>query len=380
MRKFRFLGIVAAALVVIALPAMAGTTLGASGEVTYGIIGNGTTAADGWVNAYMNLNATIDANNTVVLGLQDTNMPTVLGKATALTTAGNTGQAVPPLDVNFYLKSDIAGDLGLDAKTIDPVLYGGYGVFDLPDYNVTQYGTEGIAAMGVDNGYADGIFGAEIGAGYGMIALNTTVLNMVNIMAGVAGTAFTAPSATNKPQAMVGAYTTIGPIQAEAGWAMQGTTSGFIPIGLKFNYTMGSVALAAMGQYVVNANTNGVSNWAAGAAVTYASNYTIDYAVLSYEPGYEPTVAALKGTGDIIVNITPTLGVIGSVFMNFDPNAAAAFDTFEASAWAKFGAAKVRLGYFYDSTGLHNLGGPVLNAPGDNALNGGIFLTTDLTF
>ncbi len=377
MKRAWFLGVLAAVLLVAALPAVAATTLGTSGEVTYGIISNGTATSDAWVNAYMNLNATVDPNNMVVLGLMGTGMPTVLALP-----AGETGQMFAAQITNFYLKSDIGGALGLDTKTIDPVLYGGYGVFDLPDYNVTQYGTEGIAAMGVDNGYADGIFGGEIGSGYGLIGLNTSVMGMVNIVAAASGTAFNAPSATNKPQAMAGAYTTIGPVSAEAGWAMQGTTNGYIPLGVKVNYTTGSIGLAAMGQYVANLNTNGVSNWAAGAAVTYASNYTVDFAVLTWEPTDQPN-GAMKATGDVVLNFAKNFGVIGSYWLNFDPLATSVFDTAEVSAWTTFGPAKLRVGYLYGTqatAGTYVLGTPNLNAPGTNNKQGGVFVTTDLSF
>ncbi len=98
-----------------------------------------------------------------------------------------------------------------------------------------------------------------------------------------------------------------------------------------------------MFNYVQNLNTNGISNWSAGAQAVLMSNYTVDFAVMSYQPAYEPTVSALKGTGDVIVNITINFGVLGSVYLNFDPNAASAFDTLEASAWYKFGSAKLRV-------------------------------------
>ncbi len=150
---------------------------------------------------------------------------------------------VAPNITNFFLKSDIGGILGLDTKTVDPVFYAGYGVFDLPGYGVTQYGPEPIAAMGVDNGYNDGMFGSEIGAGYPLVAVNTAIMGgLVNVAVAASGTAFTA----SHQQALVGAWGTVGPISYEVGWAQQGTASGFVPVGLKFSYTVGPVALAAM--------------------------------------------------------------------------------------------------------------------------------------
>ncbi|HET6486118.1 MAG TPA: hypothetical protein VFH83_06845, partial [Spirochaetia bacterium] len=324
MLRFRFLGIVAAVLFVVALPAMAATTVGIAGEVTYGAITNGTAASDAWVNAYMNITGTLDPNNSIELALQGTNMPTILG------TGAETGQMVAPNITNLFLKSDLAGDFGLDPKTVDPVLYAGYGVFDLPGYGLTQYGPEPIAAVGVDNGYNDGMFGSEIGAGYGLIAMNTAIMGgLVNVALAASGTELR----SSHQQALVGAWGAVGPVSYEVGWAQRGTASGYVPVGLKFSYTVGPVALAAMGNYLQNLNTGGISNWSAGAQAVLMSNYTVDFSVMSYQPAYEPTVSAMKGTGDVIVNITSNFGALASVYLNFDPNAASAFDTLEVSAW-----------------------------------------------
>ncbi len=361
-------------LAAIAMPAMAATTVGVSGALGYGIISNGTKTADAWDDAYMNITATVDPNDMVVLGLMGTGMPTVNG------TTGENGQMFAAQITNFYAKSDIAGNLSLDAKTIDPVLYAGYGVFDLPDYNVTQYGTEGISAMGVDNGYADGIFGGEIGAGYGLLGADVKVMNMVDIVAAASGTAFQTPSATVKPQALVGAYTTIGPVSAEAGWAMQGTTSGFIPLGVKVSYPIGDIGLAAMGQYVDNLNTGGNSTWAAGVAVSYQSNYTVDFAIMNYYPADQGTTGALKATGDVVLTLAKNFGVVASYWLNMDSLAASMFDTLEVSAWTTAFGAKVRVGYLYGVTGVDALGVPALNAPSNNSKNGGIYITVDEGF
>jgi len=241
---------------------------------------------------------------------------------------------------------------------------------------VTQYGPEGFAAMGVDTGWGDGMFGSEIGDAFPLIAINANVMGMVNIVAAASSTAF---AATNQ-QALLGAYGTIGPVSFEGGWTLSGDSMGYIPLGVKFSSAMDPVSVSAMASYVLALDSAKYSNWSAGAAVTFAGSYTVDFAMLSYQPSYEPTVTALKGTGDVIVNITKTLGVIGSVYLNFDPNAAAAFDTVEVSAWTLFGPAKVRLGYLYGATGTDNLGTPNLNAPSNNGGKGGIFLTTDLAF
>jgi len=369
-RRLGLLGIVAVALLV-AIPAMAGTTVGIAGAIGYGVISNGTVAADNWQDAYINIIGTLDQNNSIEVALMGTNMPKILSTPPA------TGQMVAPNITNFFLKSDVGGIVGLDTKTVDPVFYAGYGVFDLPGFGVTQYGPEPIAALGVDNGSNDGMFGSEIGAGYPLIAVNTAIMGgMVNVALAAAGTVLTA----SHQQALVGAWGTVGPISYEVGWAQKGTTSGFVPVGLEFKYTLGPAALAAMFNYVQNLNTGGIANWSAGVQAVLMTNYTVDFSVLSYQPSYEPTVTALKGTGDVIVNFTSNFGALASVYLNFDPNAASAFDTLEASVWYLLGSTKLRVGYLYSTTGANNLGQPNLNAPSNNNGKGGIYLTADMAF
>ncbi len=137
-----------------------------------------------------------------------------------------------------------------------------------------------------------------------------------------------------------------------------------------------------MGQYVANLNNNSVpSNWAAGLKASYQGNYTVDAAVLSYEPSYETTTAAVKLVGDVQAAIVPNvLGVVVSPWMNFDPNAASVFDSLEAFAWCKVGSTTLRAGYLYTTTGLHNLGNPTNYAPSSNNGNGGVWVTADLAF
>lgn len=359
MKRTWLLGIITVALIAIAIPAMAATTLGVAGEVTYGVIGTGSTSADGFGNAYMNLNATIDANNTAQLELY-----------TNALTSDETGAVMGSVVVNdFYWQSDLGAILGLDKKTVDPVLSVGYGVYDLPDYNLTQSGPEGISALGVDSGNADGMFGGEIGHGFGLIALNTSIMGMFNVVLATSGTLFTGVD----PEALIGAYGTIGPISIEAGWVPKSTTSGYIPIGAQFNYTVSGIALAAMGSFVDNLNSGGVSTWAAGLRAAYQGNYTIDFAVTGNTSGLS------EGTGDVIANLTKSFGLIGTVWL--DLATGGGFDAFEASAWYMLGPAKVRVGYLYEvNTGV-NLGGTDLNAPATNFANGGgIYVTCDMSF
>ncbi len=203
MKRILLTSLVAGALVALALPVMAAPTLSTNGEVTYGIIGNGTSASDAWVNSYATLTTSFDPNNFFVISLYNNNLPRIFN--TGNPENGSLLNAFNTTVQDLYLKTDVAGSLGFDPKIVDPVIYGGFGVYDLPDYNVTINGAEGIAALGIDKGNADGIFGAEAGSAYGLLSLDTKIANLVNVVVAASGTAFTAAN----QEALVGAYSSI---------------------------------------------------------------------------------------------------------------------------------------------------------------------------
>jgi len=301
------------------------------------------------------------------------NLPKILGASTAPAGAGETGQLGVPQVSNLYISTNVGGALGLDANTVAPVLYAGFGVFDLPGFGVTQYGPEPIAAIGIDNGTNNGEFGAAAGSGYGLIALDTKVANMVNIVLAASGTAFTAIN----QQALIGAYGTVGPVSFEAGWTAMRTKSGAIPLGVKFAMPMGDLSLTAMGQYVYALDSSLYSNWAAGVKVGYTANYTVDFALLSYQRG---TTTQIKATGDIMAQFAPNLGVVISPYLNFDSAAADMFDTLEAFVWVTFGATKVRVGYLYMANGTGDKDFGPDYGPSANGNLGGVWATVDLSF
>jgi len=376
MKRTLLLGVVVVALVALALPVMAAPTVSTNGEVTYGIIGNGTTASDAWVNSYARLTTAFDANNFFVIDLYENQLPKILSTTNPenglLTTIWNATVE------DLYLKTDVAGSLGIDPKVVDPVIYGGFGVYDLPDYAVTINGGEAIAAEGIDNGYGDGIFGAEAGSGYGLLSVDTKVANLVNIVFAASGTAFTAAH----QEALVGAYTSVAGLNLEAGWDPHASADGYLPIGAQYTFKAGDLSLVGMAQYVVNLNSNSVpSNFAAGLKASYQGNYTVDAAVFSYEPSYETTTLAVKMVGDIQAAFVPNVvGVVISPWLNFDPNAANLFDTLEAFVWYKVGSSTIRAGYLYTTNGTDNLGSPTNYAPGGNGQKGGFWVTFDLPF
>jgi len=376
--------VVLLALSFVAAAAFADTTLAYKGEITYGIITNGTQSntTDGWPNGYVNFTLNADANNSAVVGLSWWNTIPTFGSAVygALYPTGKEGAdlGMPVADLELaYIKSDIGGALSL-GDTVDPVLYAGWGVFDLPGYAVTQYGSERIAAIGIDAGNADGIFGAEAGSGYGLAAVDVNVMQMVHIVAAAAGNVY----ASGGGQALIGAYGAVGPVSFEAGWAMRNTASGFIPLGAQFATSFGDIGVTAMANLTYNMNS-GVTTallWSAGAKVVFMANYTVDAAIISYIPSATATANALKLTGDLMANFTPSLGVVVSPYLNFDSAAKDMFDTLELFVWTTFGATKLRVGYLYMAGDVTDLNAGNDYAPGKNGLKGGFWFSVDYNF
>jgi len=366
MRKF--LGILAVVLVV-ALPAMAATTLGVNGELTYGLTTNGTATTDAFSNAYINFTMTVDANNSVVLELFTNKLPTIANADGSY--AGSVVGAVEQIGVPlFYWKSDLAGAMMMDPKTIDPQLYFGFGNATTPGYGVTDYGIEDIAALGI-GGEASGMNAAE-GTPYPYIALNTSVMGMVNILVGASSTAF----GNAKQQAVAGAYTVLGPVSLEASYALDGT-SGDIGVGALVNYKMGDLALNGTAQFVdkLGLSTAGIF-YSAGVSASYQGNYGGGFSIVNFYPTDNPTNGALKATANVDLTFVKNLGVnIGTM-----SNAGSVFDTLDASAWTTFGPAKVRVGYLMGATTANNLGTPALNAATNNGGKGGVYITGDLSF
>jgi len=376
-------------LTCLAAAAFADTTLAYKGEVTYGLITNGTQSntTDGWPNGYINFTLNADANNSAVVGFSWWNTIPTFANSGAAYASGKTGGAgefgftmyAPNLEL-AYIKSDIGGAMNM-GDTVDPVLYAGWGVFDLPGYQVTQYGSERIAALGIDAGNADGIFGAEAGSQYGLAALDVNVMKMVHIVAAAAGNVY----ASGGGQALIGAYGAVGPLSFEGGWTMRNTASGFVPLGAQFATSFGDIALTAMANFVYNLNSNPVGaayNWSAGAKVVFMANYTVDFAVLSYITGTaaaNPNTQQYKLTGDLMANFAPNLGVVVSPYLNFN-SGADMFDTLELFVWTTFGATKLRVGYLYMAGAANDLNAGADYATGSNGAKGGFWFTVDYNF
>ncbi len=276
--------------------------------------------------------------------------------------------------LSSHTSSPISVVLSNLGSMVDPVLYAGYGVFDLPGYQITQYGSERIAAAGIDNGTADGQFGAEAGDAYSLIALDTNVMSMVHIVLATSGTVLQSSGG----EALIGAYGVVGPISFEAGWTPKNTQSGFVPLGVQYSAAMGDIALTAMFNFVYNANSGGKSHWSAGAKAVYQANYTIDAAIIQYTSA--AANETYKLTGDLMVNISPTFGIVASPYFNFDSAAKDAFDTLEVFAWTTFGATKLRVGYLYMAGDVTDLNAGADYAPSANNNKGGLFATVDYNF
>jgi len=377
-RGLRLLGIVAVALLV-ALPAMASTTLGVAGEVTYGITGNGAGTTDAFGNAYINFTMSVDPNNTAVLELFANKLPTISSAS------GGYGAELIAVPL-AYLKSDVGAILGMDPKTIDPVLYAGFGNATTPGYGVTDYGIEDIAALGI-GGEASGMNAAE-GTPYPYVALNTSVMGMANILLGVSSTALTQFPGVAQ-QAVIGAYTTIGPVSVEASYALDAANPGWgkgdIGAGALVNYKMGDLALNGTVQIVDKlALTTANFLWSAGVSASYQGNYGGGFSIVNFFPTDAggataiPTGGALKATVNADATFAKNLGVNIGAMLNFDPNATP-FDSLDASAWTTFGATKLRVGYLYITSTSYALAA-ALNAPSANGGKGGAYFTLDLPF
>ncbi len=348
------------------------------GEITYGFMGNAVNTADGWSNGEINLTLPIDANNYVYMGVAGwQTLPRFsTGSNPVVYSTGSTTN--PATDAaylqDFYGRTDIGGVLGVDKMMVDPVLYGGFGVYDLPAYDMTEYGSERVAAIGIDNGKADGIFGNEAGSGYGLMALDTKIMGMVNVVLAASGTAFTQAN----QQSLVGLYGGVGPVNFEAGWTLYGTDKGYVPIGDMYTTTFGDLKLEAMAQGRLDINPTAQSLGSVGAQVVYQI-FRVDAALLTF---YSPTNANLvmRILGDVEFNFTPMVNITFSPDFNFDPKATDVFDTLEAFVKVTFGAANVKVGYLYLATGTgdSNLGADYSTTT--NAGQGGVFVLTDFNF
>jgi hypothetical protein len=365
-------------LAAIAMPAMAASTLGVGGELSYGMTSNGTTTADAFGNGFVNFTFTVDPNNMVVLELWPNKLPTISNANGSYvgSVAGAVEQIATPL---FYLKSDLASAIMMDPKTIDPVLYAGFGNATLPGYGVTDYGIEDIAALGI-GGEASGMNAAE-GAPYPYVAVNTSVMGMVNILLGASSTAF---GAVNN-QAVIGAYGTFGPVSVEAGYSMNaavaGLGNGTVSAGALVNEKLGDLAINGTAQvvYYLAAASSSSPLWSAGVSASYQGNYGGGFAIANFYPKDNPT-GALKATANVDLTFAKNLGVNVGAMLNLDPNAGSAFDTVDVSAWTTLGATKLRVGYLYGVTTANNLGTPALEAYTNNGGLGGVYFTTDLSF
>jgi hypothetical protein len=345
------------------------------GEITYGFIGNQNNTADGWPNGEINLTLPIDANNYVYMGVAG--WQTLPRFSTGAGTSTENGNTTGPWDAaylqDFYGRTDIGGVMGVDKMMADPVLYVGFGVYDLPGYGVTEYGNERVAAIGIDNGAADGIFGNEAGSGYGLVALDTKIMGMVNVVLAASGTAFTQAN----QQSLVGLYGGVGPVSFEAGWALWNSNKGYVPVGLQYAATMGDIGLTVMANARLDMNPAAHSVVGAGAKVTYQI-FRVDAAIITYYNAANSMTAKL--TGDLEAAFTPNVGIVISPYFNFNSQAKDAFDTLEAFLKLTFGAANVKIGYLYMAGDVTDLNAGPDYAPNSNINQGGIFLLTDFNF
>lgn len=356
------------ALMAIALPVMA-SNVTASGELTYGFVTNGKTTGtvEGFQNAQFNLSAMVDSNNSVNLGLGLIPL-TTLGAGQSWNAGAN------GVIQHFYLESNIGGMLGLQG--VDPVLYAGLGTATLPGYGVTDYGNENIAGLGI-GGEGAGMTANETTA-YNLIALNTSVNKMFNILVGVAPSVFT----NQNEQLVAGAYGTVGPVSLEAAYTAAGSgtgptqlSDGTLAAGALVEYPlMSDITVSATGQIVNSMATGATNNYSAGLKVDY--NKMVD-AAFSLVGQYGAATGLVKSDWNVDVTPIKDAGATVAGVLNY-ASGATLFDTVEVSGWYAFGPAKVYVGYLTGQTGANALGIPNYNAPVGG--QSGVFVKADLSF
>lgn len=356
---------VAIAMVVIALPVMAQSKVTLTGNLTYGAV-FGTTVVNGFGDSKIDLAAQVDANNSFYAELWGNGLATSKVSVNGVTATDSWGVGA------LYLKSDIGGVFGLGSM-VDPVLYAGLGAATMPGYGVTGYGFENIAGLGL-GGEGAGLNASETTV-MPYMALNIGIASMVNLLVGVNPLSFTSGNAT---QAVVGAYGTVGPVQAEVGLVGNGAaglTNGDLAAGALFDYTVSSIELKVTGQIVAGLASGANTTYSAGLSANFMSLATLAGSIVG---ATTPTSGLTKGT--IELDLTPFTfgGINAATAMNFASGAPSLFDTWDISAYVNLGKALFRVGYITGQTGAGSLGTPAWNAPAGGT--NGLYLRAGLAF
>jgi hypothetical protein len=322
--------IVAAALVVIGLPAAAETTFAWDGEVTYGLItdfeGNAT---DALTNSWMEVSATVEEN--------------------------------------FVFYTYFYGDPSTGAVIVGSTLYGAIDLgklFDLPIGEVLRFGY-------FDPGFNYGCGVTSIGEEYvGGDGIGATVgLRSVTTIGPVSLRIFLAPSSFfdgGPVLYFVDVYGTFAPVSFEIAYSTAGADgfSGNVYGGAMLSQKIGALALGTALQAQYSLST-GAAALGVGLAVGYAKLVTVG-------AGFNAGTAGFGEIG-ISANIAPaeTYGI--DVGVKLEPSAASIIGCIDASGWTKVGPATFRVGYDYTDSGK----GYGWSA---TQTTGGLYVTIDMTF
>jgi hypothetical protein len=361
------------ALMAIALPVMA-SDVTLTGTATYGaVVGQNaagdTVVADGMGDSVVHIAGKVDANNTVNVELWgDGLIPAALA---------GTAAASPVGFGSFYLQSDIGGALSLGS--VDPVLYAGYSTATLPGYSVTGYGKENIAGLGV-GGEGAGLAPSENGAAQALLAVDTSVNKMFNILVGVNPETLAKNAAK---QFVLGAYGTVGPVSAEVGFVGNGgakAADGAVALGALADYTVSNIELKGTAQMVYDMSTAQKSSYSAGVSATYNKMVT---AAGSLVGTFGATSGMSNATVEVDLMPITNASINVGALMNLQSGAANAFDSLDASGSYSIGATKVTLGYIYSPASatqatLNGTGPSGWNAPASG--QNGVYVKASLAF
>jgi hypothetical protein len=330
--------IVVLALVAIAIPVMAETTVAYSGELEFGYITNFSDTPTGVFN-----------NQKVVLKLMPDKINTVTLDMRSNFGTANAIAAIDPayLHANeFSITSDVGMALGIDAMGVDPVLKAGW-------FNATS----------LENSLGYGFEEMDYETGtQGVVAVNTAIMKMVNVNVAFAPTSFNAPGTM-----LLDINGTVGPVTAEIAYVTGSGTSGGITettgdlskgvlgVTLSGSYDVSSIKLSADGGLSYNLDSNAVTGNKMTFGVGVEANYnSMASLAVSYQ-GMDGTAFNKLG---VSVGLTPisTAGVdVGVAYdaggsTNLSSPGTGILNSIDGSVWTMFGAAKLRVGYVYMDT------------------------------
>jgi hypothetical protein len=323
------------ALMAIALPVMA-SDVTLSGELTAGFNTDFSTYTPNASNAYIDLAAKVDKNNTV----------------NAEISAAYPGATATTLDM-FYLVSDLGGAFNLSG--IDPVLTVGYGdPVTAATLGVSGYGNEEVAFH--DSGAAT------------EIALQTAVGKTANVLVAFDPMVLADQTAVHL---LLNGDASFGPITAAVYYGVNGAALSDSNIGAGVKYT------TSMSGIDVGAAAN--VNYALGTSplLAYGVGLSAGMKMFSAGLGFNGDNAATPNM-HLTVNASLTPSDMYGVDLGVGSNLTTggqAFDTLDASGWVAAGATKIRLGYLYEPAGGGVIGD--LNAPSNVP---GMYASFDLSF